>query len=342
MLGPSLEARPVQPDPALGVLGAPVVAHHPGPAVQVEQPAVEVHRAREARGGQRGQQLGPGQRRVVHERPREVVQLLLGGVEAEVPAAPRGRRPPRGRWLRRGRSARCRCAAARPRRRARPASVCLIATGGPASRSNSVQPQRARGLGAGPLVDGVADPHRLGLAGVRGLEVVALVAAVAGPQRGKAGREQVLWHGGHPIPVLERSDHVRLPRLAHHRRQQRHRRRHRPSGRRRRLARGPDRPPRGSARRPRLGAGRRRPRRRPALRRDLVRGPGERRARRRRALRPPRRVPGQRRLRGQARLPRGVGGALEGDGGHQRAGRRLLDPRGAGATSASRTPATCC
>src|SRR5436189_278523 len=39
----AVEVRPVQPDPALRVLGAPVVADHPGPAVELHGALAERH-----------------------------------------------------------------------------------------------------------------------------------------------------------------------------------------------------------------------------------------------------------------------------------------------------------
>jgi len=45
----TVEERPVEPDPALGVLGAPVVADHGRPVVELDVPVAEAHRPADSR-----------------------------------------------------------------------------------------------------------------------------------------------------------------------------------------------------------------------------------------------------------------------------------------------------
>ncbi len=60
-----LEADAVQPDPPLGVLGAPVVADHPAPAVELDRAAGKHERAFEARRGRGARELRARQRGAV-------------------------------------------------------------------------------------------------------------------------------------------------------------------------------------------------------------------------------------------------------------------------------------
>ena len=74
--------QPVQPDPALRVLRAPVVARHPAPAVHVDRAPVHRERPGEARGRRRRHQLRARQPRAVHPPGRQVEQRLLGRLDA--------------------------------------------------------------------------------------------------------------------------------------------------------------------------------------------------------------------------------------------------------------------
>ena len=102
------EADGVQPDPALGVLGAPVVADHPAPAGHLGAAAAGLDPAGEHGVRQRALELGARERGAVHPRAREVAQAGLLARRLELPG---GRAP--GRRGATPRSARPRAATAR-------------------------------------------------------------------------------------------------------------------------------------------------------------------------------------------------------------------------------------
>src|SRR6185312_4722575 len=70
------EIAAVKPDPAGGVLGAPVVPHHPVPAAEVDRtPALELEDAVEARERRWARQLRAWQRRAVEQARAQMAQL---------------------------------------------------------------------------------------------------------------------------------------------------------------------------------------------------------------------------------------------------------------------------
>src|SRR5450759_512212 len=157
--GVLLETDPMQPDPALGVLGAPVVPHHAPPSAQLQRAVGQLDRAVEARRRGGARELGARQRGLVEPGLLEVAKFGLIRVEAQRPAR---------------RAAR---ALGDPRPEARvcadlyPAAGWRRELGGGAlvherRSGGGVEhraPQRtARGL-PGSLVDGVADPRSDGL-----------------------------------------------------------------------------------------------------------------------------------------------------------------------------------
>ena len=84
-VGRAVEADPVQPQPALGVLRAPVVPDHPGPAVELQPPPVRLDAARHARRGSRALELRARQRGGVEPRVGEVAQRRRRVVHGQVP-----------------------------------------------------------------------------------------------------------------------------------------------------------------------------------------------------------------------------------------------------------------
>ena len=80
------EGGALDPDPALGVLGAPVVADHPRPVGEVDIPAVDGQLAREERVRVGAEELRLRQLRLVHPLPRQEVEGLGVVGEGEVPA----------------------------------------------------------------------------------------------------------------------------------------------------------------------------------------------------------------------------------------------------------------
>ena len=80
-----LEAGALEPDPALGVLAAPVVADHPRPASQLDLLAVDLQTPAEAGVGEGGDELGLRQRRLVEPVGGQVLAGLGVAVEGEVP-----------------------------------------------------------------------------------------------------------------------------------------------------------------------------------------------------------------------------------------------------------------
>ncbi len=179
--GRALEAGALQPDPALGVLGPPVVADHPRPAAQLDRLVVDFQPALEAGVGEGGEELGPRQRRLVEPVGREVLAGGVVAVEVERPGGAerlgvdRALGPPRpdlgvadpepGTGRHRelgGRDGDLR----RPR---------------PLSRSiEEDEPDRGVGLGPRPLVDRVPDPDPAPTPRLASLDVEALVVAALG------------------------------------------------------------------------------------------------------------------------------------------------------------------
>ena len=212
--------QPVQPDPALGVLRAPVVADHPAPAVDRDlRPSTAA--VPEARGRRRRSSFVRGSgARYIHARgrwkraPRAPSSATSHNIVTDPPGARSGRRGPpplsasrRPRWPGRG--------------------AVSLAARGPAVGGER-EPERALRCLAGPLVDRVAAHTRAAPPGGRA-EVEALV--VAGPRR-HGGKRASVGSGCHgrsslpPWPIADRRD-GRRTRPRHHRRQHRHRRRHR-------------------------------------------------------------------------------------------------------------------
>ena len=148
------EAGALEPDPALGVLGAPVVADHPRPAGDLDRLAADLERPLEARVGERGDELGPRQRRLVEPVGRQVAAGLGVAGEAQRPGGGESPRP-----------------STEPARPARPdlgvgdpdpgarrgtdsslaGTVTLVARGPAASRSNSVNQIEPVGSAPGRL-----------------------------------------------------------------------------------------------------------------------------------------------------------------------------------------------
>ena len=85
------EVGALDPHPALGVLGAPVVADHPGPAGDLDPLAADRDLAVEARARVGAQELGPGQRGVVEALVGEVVERLRRRRRSAGPSSPRAR-----------------------------------------------------------------------------------------------------------------------------------------------------------------------------------------------------------------------------------------------------------
>src|SRR4051812_39603968 len=81
----ALEPDTVQPDPALGVLRAPVVADHAGPGVELPALAVGLDPARDRGVGQRALRLRARQRRVIETRVGEGAQRRGGGGRTTAP-----------------------------------------------------------------------------------------------------------------------------------------------------------------------------------------------------------------------------------------------------------------
>ncbi len=89
------DRRAVDPDPALGVLGAPVVADHARPGLEGDPFAVDFEDPVEAGARVRAEQLRPRQRPLVHPLRGEVMERAGVVLEPEAPAgADRRRRPP--------------------------------------------------------------------------------------------------------------------------------------------------------------------------------------------------------------------------------------------------------
>src|SRR5260221_4664162 len=176
-----LEAGALQPDPALGVLGAPVVADHPRPAVELNRLAADVHAAVEAGVREEGDELRLWQSRLVEAVGWEVLAGLGVAGECELPRSldgigVEGAHRPTGADLRAidldPRAARHR---QRGRRhgdlgRLRPLRLAV----------EEDKPDRGVGLGSRALVNRVADPDPLATSRPAGLDVKALVVARLG------------------------------------------------------------------------------------------------------------------------------------------------------------------
>ena len=308
----------VQPDPALGVLRAPVVARHPAPAVHRDLAALHRQAAGEARGGRRRQQLGARQPRPVHPCTRQVEEWLLGALERQLPGELVA--DPAARPVRAHAGLPHSQPVAAPALRARRGEL----RGARPARLEEREPERPLGRLAGPLVHRVANPGAERLRGMAELQVEALVVARPGRHSRKASLCGVDW--GHARSSVTCA-HGRRSSPSDHRRQHRHRRRHRAPRRRVRPPRRARRSLGGQAPGARGGTRRRRegdsgPLRRVELGRPAGARPGG-----TRPLRPHGLLLRERRLRRRARLPRGVRGALEVDDRHERARRGALDPR---------------
>src|SRR5438270_2942237 len=81
----ALEVRAARPYPALGVLGAPVVADHAAPAVDAGRLAVDGHGTAEGGRRVRAERLRTRHGRAVHPAAREVVESRRASLEREVP-----------------------------------------------------------------------------------------------------------------------------------------------------------------------------------------------------------------------------------------------------------------
>ena len=154
----------MQPDPALGVLGAPVVADHAAPAGDLGAAAAGLDPAAEHGVRARALELGPRQRRAVHPRARQVAQRPAPRPPPRGPTTPCGRAPTPSRGSRAGGGA---------------GSDSLTAYGGPGLGVPDRAPERAGRLLAGPLVRRMTDPRAAGALRIDGAQVVRLVPAVA-------------------------------------------------------------------------------------------------------------------------------------------------------------------
>ena len=185
----------VQPDPALGVLGTPVVPDHPAPAVDGQRAPVDHQGPVEARRRRRAEQLRARQLRPVHPVARQVEQRRLLCGEAQVPLGAVDR--PGGDAL---------------AHRRLPHSDPVTAAGGRSGQRRLVRPralrggvekrhpERAGGRRPRALVHRVADPHADRLGRVTCLQVEALVVAGVGGQRREAGLGGVRSGHGRPKP----------------------------------------------------------------------------------------------------------------------------------------------
>ena len=162
-----------------GVLGAPVMAGHPGPGVELSsacRPPRPSPRSRCRAAGSRSSCAGPACRRAAgggggaaaaRRGPKSgVSQAALRPCASARPRAPSGPK-----WL-------------GPRSSQSPArgsgSDCLTAKGLGLGGVEQRAPERACRAAAGPLEDGVADPGRAAARRVGGAQVVGLVVAAAG------------------------------------------------------------------------------------------------------------------------------------------------------------------
>ena len=180
------EAGALEPDPALGVLGAPVVADHPRPAVELDRSR------RRFPAGPRSGRRGKGATNLVRGSGASYSQSAgryLQGRRRRGRSATRRRRGPRcrpsprrGRGRSRRRRPGSRSPAGPPARAA--GTVTLVARGPSARAVEEDEPDRGVRLGAGPLVDRVADPDPAAAARLAGLDVEALVVTGLGGTRG--------------------------------------------------------------------------------------------------------------------------------------------------------------
>ena len=168
---------PVQPDPALGVLGAPVVADHAAPAVEL--PVLDA--AGDRRVGQRALELRARERRAVQPR-RQVLEGRGGGAEGQIPlrGSPQCLGPP-------ARAGRAEVAVAdrQPVAGAR-IGERLLDRARLAPGLEQRAPQRAGRRAARALEDRVADPGAAAALRIRGAQVVRLVVALGGRDGGEA------------------------------------------------------------------------------------------------------------------------------------------------------------
>src|SRR5262245_48904821 len=79
------EIRAVQPDPPLGVLGAPVVPDHPAPAVEYEFLPADLDSPSYRNIGIRGREFRTGDGRLIHPLTWQMPQRLGGPVVAQIP-----------------------------------------------------------------------------------------------------------------------------------------------------------------------------------------------------------------------------------------------------------------
>ena len=172
----ALEAGALDPDPALGVLGSPVVADHPAPPVHLDSIAAHLEHAVEDRVRVRAEELGLRELRAVEEVPRQVVEGLVAVLEAQVPAGLEDV----------GGDAAGRVAIGQARLRDPDVGVWAgaelvgaeLALRRPRPRRRGIEENEPEGAGrvlAGALVDGVADPGTPAAAGLDQLQVEALV-----------------------------------------------------------------------------------------------------------------------------------------------------------------------
>ncbi len=178
-VGRAVEADAVEPDPALGVLGAPVVADHARPGVEL--PVLDA--AGDRRVGQRALGLGARERGVVEAGVGEVAQRRGARAEAAAPRPRCGRAPRRGPV----RAARAEVAVAdrQPVAGARVGQRLLDRARRLAGLEQRA-PQRAGRRAAGALEHGVADPGAAPARRVGGAQVVGLVVALVGRDGGEA------------------------------------------------------------------------------------------------------------------------------------------------------------
>src|SRR5204862_2782735 len=178
----ALEPDPVQPHPALCVLGAPVVPHHAGPAVELDGAVADRHGPAVEGGRQRAERLGARDLRAVHPVAREMKE------RSPVPGVPQvpGRLAGAAGYGAGAEGGACDLDEASVRQaRARLGDLHRPWPGGAGVEQG--EPQRALGLLTRPLVHRVADPDPERLGRVRGAQIEALVVARGVRDVGEAG-----------------------------------------------------------------------------------------------------------------------------------------------------------